>query len=132
MDQERKKLLVFGYGLAVICAFVGIRLWVKHGPGPVQIIWLAAGLLFFVFSLFKVEWIKPFYRWWMQAAGVIGHCVTVGILCIIYYSLFSSVGLILRLLRKDLLDERLQPNRSSYWKKREEGEFNRERLKRQF
>ncbi|MBF0522358.1 MAG: hypothetical protein HQL24_04790 [Candidatus Omnitrophica bacterium] len=118
MNKERKNLLVFGYGLAVILSFIAIRLWIKHGISPIKIILLILAGIFFFISLIKVELIKPFYKKWMVVAETIGNIITHAIFIIIFTFIFSPVGIILRILKKDPLQEKIDIKAKSYWKKK--------------
>ena len=54
----------------------------------------------------------------MKVAHFIGATITGLILSLMFYVIFGIVGIILRILRKDLLNERLEPEAQSYWIKR--------------
>lgn len=112
---EKKQLRVFGYGLAVILAFIGYRVWAKHGWIPAHaFLGLASAVLVLLTSL-RLAALKPFYIQWMKVAHGIGIIITGIILAVFFYLVFGIVGIILRLLRKDLLDRRIEPGRHSYW-----------------
>lgn len=123
MEQERKQLVVFGYGLAVISGIMAWRLSVK-GAGNIIVfilIGIACGLA--AVTAVDASRLKPFYKKWMAAAHVIGTLVTSVILVIIFYGMFGLIGIVLRLLKKDLLDRRIEPDAASYWHVREPREF---------
>lgn len=58
------------------------------------------------------------YRYWMRFAHLLGWVNTRIILTLFYGILFVPLGLILKLLRKDLLDQSFH-DQESYWTKRE-------------
>ncbi|MFA5261819.1 MAG: hypothetical protein WC450_11390 [Candidatus Omnitrophota bacterium] len=132
MDQERKKLLVFGYGLAVILSLAGLRWGYKGGFGPEHaVLFLAAGLLA------GVTWLAPhrlsgFYRHWMAGTRLVGAVVSTVILAVMFYAVFGSVGCILRLLRKDPLERAICAGKPSYWNRRPDVTPGQEEYKRQF
>ena len=70
------------------------------------------------------------------ADGIVAHFIgkiVFGILLsILFYFIFGITGIVLRLLRKDLLDEKLESERKSYWIKRKVEEFNKESYEKQF
>ena len=132
MNENKKKVLVFGYGLGFIAAFFALRLWVKHGwlvfPGGL----LLAGLVLVVMSARDWQSVVPFYRRWMAVARVIGGIVSALVLTLLFYFVFAPAGIILRLLRKDILRKDIRPVNDSYWQKRPRAEFSREDYLRQF
>ena len=115
MDQQRKNLLVFGYGFAIILAFIGFRIWRHHGWGASHAVLgtLIAGLI--GVTALKTDALLSIYKPWMKVAGAIGHVMTIVILSVLFYCIFGVVGIILRLLRKDILDRTIDVNRKSYW-----------------
>lgn len=132
MNKERKNLLVFGYGLAIILAFIGWRNSAHHGMGILPIIlWSFAGL-FTVVSLVNVELLKPFYKKWMIGAHFIGNIISAIILSFMFYAVFGIVGIILRVMKKDLMDRKIDKNSKSYWIFREPKPFEKEAYTRQF
>jgi hypothetical protein len=68
----------------------------------------------------------------MAVAHFIGNIITGIILSVLFYFVFGIAGLILRLLKKDLLDRRLDPGAASYWVKRPKVTFNQEQYTRQY
>ena len=80
----------------------------------------------------KVELLKPVYNIWMPAAHFIGSVISGIILSVVFYVTFGISGIILRLLRKDLLDQKICINKESYWTRKDEGVFDKERYTKQF
>lgn len=132
MEKEKRNLLVFGYGLVVIGLFFAWRLWAKHGLGPAVWIWGTIALAALILTLFNLPALKKVYTVWMKGAGVIGHTVTTVVLTLLFYVVFGIAGIVLRLMGKDLLDQRIEPDRVSYWNPRPAKDFDAESYKRQF
>jgi hypothetical protein len=118
MNKERKNLLVFGYGLALILGIIAARIWMTKGLNPLigALLVLAAGLA--VATAINILWIKPIYTGWMAVVRPIGHAMSLIILTGLFYGVFGVVGIILRLLKKDLLKETIDPGAQTYWIKR--------------
>lgn len=133
MDKkEQKNLRVFGYGLSLIIAFIVVRLGFQHGfsLGKVMVL-ILAGLLVLM-TLLQLPAIKPFYQIWMKAARFIGEVVNFVFLSMMFYLFFGTAGIILRILRKDLLDEKIDKSAVTYWKTVRSGPFDRESYRKQF
>jgi hypothetical protein len=58
----------------------------------------------------------------MSLAIVMGAFVSRFLLCLVFYLVVTPIGLIMRLLKKDLLDMKLG-DRDSYWQERPEEEY---------
>lgn len=132
MHKEQKNLLVFGYGWAVILMVVALRLWMKYGISAFKIVLLTLALLFLLASVWRVQLLKPVYKIWMAVGHKVSFAISTVILGILFYTLFSITGLILRLLRKDLLNRSIQPEVNSYWLVKEFSGDVQESFKRQF
>lgn len=132
MDKEKKNLLVFGYGLALILSVVFVNLWRNHGlqwthavllPGIVTLIFLTA---------FRRDLLKRFYVRWMQVAHAIGTVITGVILSLVFYAVFAPAGILLRLFGKDFLDRKFDTTAPSYWLERQQENFSLKRYTQQF
>ena len=132
MDKEKKNLLVFGYGLAAILLFICWRIWQKHSWLPINNFLLVASLGMFLITRFNQSFLKKIYTKWMMVAHFIGGIVTRIILSLLFYIVFGIVGIVLRVLGKDLLDRTLDRDKTSYWIKKEKVAFNKNRYQQQF
>jgi len=93
-------------------------LGIKQGFGNLAFLFLGVSILMLLATIIKVELLKPVYSQWMKAAHFIGTTITGVMLSLMFYCVFGIVGIVLRLLGKDLLNEKLEPEKSSYWIKR--------------
>ena len=66
--------------------------------------------------------LEPVYIVWMRFASILGWINTRIILVIIFYLVFTPLGLLIRLFRIDLLERGNKLD--SYWKKKEKTGFN--------
>ena len=101
------------------------------GPGFFALLLLGVSAVILALTIMNVERLRPLYNLWMRAAQVVGMVVSGLILSLLFFLVFGFVGLVLRLLRKDLLDQRLEPGKKSYWIRRTYV-FDKENYKRQF
>lgn len=76
--------------------------------------------------------LKYVYIAWMRLAFILGWVNTRLLLCLIFYIIFSLVGLLMRLLRIDLLERKLNRSCDSYWKLKEAKKFAPADYERQF
>jgi len=84
-------------------------------------IWaLITSIIFILISLVIPLALSRFYTLWVRFGEFTGKLISKIILLLLFYTLFTSVALILKVLGKDLLHKRLDSNTSSYWKDREQ------------
>jgi len=88
--------------------------------------------VFFVVSAADVYALKPVYKKWMIGAHFIGNVISTIVLSVFFYFVFGIVGIVLRIIRKDLLDQKIDYNRDSYWIEREQKLFNKKSYHNQF
>lgn len=130
--KERKNLLVFGYGLAVILSFVGIRLGFKFAWSFWPYFLMGLAIFFVCLTKYRLDLLKLFYTQWMKVAHLIGDLITGVILSLLFFIVFGSVGIVLRIIKKDLLDRSIEPDRKSYWINRNPEKFDKKNYLRQF
>ena len=128
----KKQLLVFGCGLSVILSFICYRLFVKHGWGISNWILISAAIGFLFITVVNCQWLKPVYTRWMWAAQKIGYVTTTVIMIALFCSVFIPVGILLRILKKDLLNRSINPSAVSYWNIRKQGAVDSKQYTQQF
>ena len=115
MDKEQKNLRVFGYGWALILTVAGLRLWMKDGAGVSTLVLWTAALGFLFVTVWRIGLLKPVYKIWMAAGHKVSFVGSTIVLGVLFYTVFSVAGLLLRLLRKDLLNRSWERQAGSYW-----------------
>lgn len=75
---------------------------------------------------------KSLYKFWMKIVFVLSWVNTRVLLFLIFYLILTPTGLILKLLRKDLLEQRISKTEKSYWKIKDKNEFGAASYEKQF
>lgn len=132
MNKEKRQLKVFGYGLAIILMIIFIRLNHLSDPGIPSFFIGSAAIILSVITVFKWKWLLPVYDRWMKVAHFIGTLMTGLILAVFFYLVFGLVGIILRVLQKDLLGCAIDRDADSYWAKKDSPAPDLERYLKQF
>lgn len=132
MNNEKKNLVVFGYGLAVILGFISFKIWHDYGWAVAHIVLFVCISALVIVTALRYKLLKPLYVQWMKVAHFIGNIITSLILSVLFYFVFGIIGIILRLLKKDLLGQRMDYAADSYWIKKEQIDFDQSHYTRQF
>jgi len=115
-DRKTKstaELRRFGLLMAVPLAIIGaLLLWKGRFLGPYVTV-LAA--LFLVTGVAAPILLRPVERIWMSFARVISVVMTHILLTLTFFVVITPVGIILRLLGKDVLQRRFEAGKPSYW-----------------
>lgn len=110
-----RNLRAFGLGLAALLGLFGWLSWRKAGAA-FPYLW-GAGSLAAVLALAAPRALAPVYRPWMRLAAALGAVNTFLLMGAVFYLVITPSALLLRLLGKELLEERFRDG--SYWKDKE-------------
>ena len=97
--------------------FGGLALWQGLVRGQTGLATLCAVLALTIgpLGLIRPGWIRPIYVGWMILAFPIGWTVSQVMLALMFYGLFTPIGLLFRLLGRDPLHRARRPGVESYW-----------------
>lgn len=125
-----KELRDFGLLVGGVIAVLGaLAFWFGRPAAPYL---LSVGAALVMGGIAAPSVLRPLHKVWMSMALVMGFVMTRVILSVLFYVVFTAIGLLMRLFGKKLLDLRYKDGRDSYWHVRDTAEFDREHYKRQF
>lgn len=114
IKSGKKELCEFGLTIGIILVILGlIALW-RHKNFYGYL--LATGVLFIGLGLTVSQMLKPIQKIWMGISVIIGFFVSRLILSILFYAVLTPIGLAMRIFGKDVLDQRIEKDKISYWK----------------
>ena len=114
IESTKKKLREFGFLVGGVMCVLGILLW-RRGRGSFPY-FLVPGIFLVITGALIPSILKPIQKVWMTFAILMGWVMTRVLLSVLFYLTLTPLGFILRLTGKDLLDQRLDPKKNSYWK----------------
>ena len=120
------------FAITMSIAFLAITVFILLKDRHIFSSTLAISAVFFGLAFSRPGLLKPVYICWMSLAFVLGWINTRLILCVMFYLVFTPIGLIMRVFRIDLLDRKIEKNKESYWKDKEKKEFSPLDYQRQF
>ena len=116
LDPPTRVLRVFGWGALV--AFGGLAIAGRTLLGfPDGLVGVFAGLALVsaLFSLMRPSLNRPLYVVLSVVAYPIGLVMSYVVLGILFYGIFTPVGLLFRLIGRDALRKRIDPRVETYW-----------------
>lgn len=116
IESSEKKLREFGFVVGGVLCALGVLLWWR-GRGTYPYFFLP-GMVLVVMGAVLPRALKPFQKAWMTLAILMGWVMTRVLLSALFYLALTPIGWILRLTGKDLLDQKIEPEKQSYWKVR--------------
>jgi hypothetical protein len=80
---------------------------------------LALAALTALVTLIRAQWLAPLNRAWMKFGELLHHVVSPVVLGLMFYGIFTPVGVVMRLAGRDAMKRRFEPQAPSYWVKRD-------------
>lgn len=125
MNKELRK---FGFSLGLGLNILGCIMFYRHKG---HFIWFSSmGSLALVFAILFPALLAPLKKLLDKLIFVISWVTGVISLLIVFYLIFTPIGVLLKILGKDLLSEKIDKKTSSYWVKRKNIIFSKESYER--
>ena len=113
IKTTKKEIRNFGIIIGPILLIIGaILLWKNNINYP---IFMIIGIILLVSGLVIPIILKPIYFLWMIFATILGWIMTRVILSLLFYTIFTPIGLIPRVFGKQFLELRWDKSKESYW-----------------
>jgi len=130
-EPTKKQITVFVFGLDIICLLFMRKAIIHDNILIAYSLGIFITVLTFMFFI-KRKFVIQFYHHWMKVVGCIGMTITSIIMIFLFYLIFAPVGLFIKLMGKDLLNSKLNPEASSYWIDKHQKPFNKEDYEKQY
>ena len=130
IKSEKSDVKKFGITVGVILMIIGgILFWKEKESFQ---IFLTFGAVLSALGFVIPNILKPIYWIWMIFATILGWIMTRVFLSLLFYLVFTPIGLISRLIGKKFLVLNWNKTDSTYWNYRSNGVFEKERYEKQF
>lgn len=107
----------FGWTFTGFFILAGVYgLW-RGGAHSLPMLALAAVMA--LVTLTRAAWLTPLNRAWMKLGDLLGRVVSPVVLGVIFFAIFTPVGLLMRAFGRDAMCRRFEPARPSYWVERD-------------
>ena len=114
MDDKIKLGSNRSFGIVFFVVFLLIALYPLIFNGEIRIWPLIVSLIFLVLGLINSKFLNPLNKLWFKFGLFLGKIITPIIMGIIFFLVVTPIGLIMKVLRKDLLNLRYNKNKT-YW-----------------
>lgn len=111
--KELKEFRKFGITIGIFLLIIGSIFWLKSIESYNYLLTIGGCIL--GFGLLIPIILRPIFIIWMSFAAVMGFVMTRVILSLIFYLIFSPVSITLKIIGKELLQEKIDPGLKSYW-----------------
>jgi len=113
MPQTALSNKKFGFSFAVIFLVLGV--WLVYTDAHYSMwLFILSGLTFLI-AAFKSDWLSVLNKKWMAFGFFLQKHLNPVFMGIIYLSVFTFVGLIIRIFKRNYLGLKMEPKTDSYW-----------------
>ncbi len=116
------------FGILFFIVFLLIAIWPVLESGSVRLWSILISLVFFILGIINSKILTPLKKGWIKLGEILGKFIAPIVMGFVYFIIITPIGILMRLLGKDLLNVKYNKNKS-YWIKRTK---NINTMKRQF
>ena len=130
IKSEKSDLQKFGFIIGIVLLIIsGFLFWKEKESFQILLFF---GVTLFILGIAIPFILKPIYWVWMIFAIILGWFMTRVILSLLFYVVFTSIGLTLRFFGKQFLELRWDKSKESYWNFRTNEHLKKENYEKQF
>ena len=107
------------FGLVFFVVFLIVALWPLKYEEDIRLWSLALSIIFFILGILNSKLLTPLNKLWFKFGIFLGVIVSPIIMGIVYFLVVTPIGILMRILGKDLLKTSKVKNTSTYWIKRD-------------
>ena len=120
-NPSKKELAWFGLLFLLFFGIVGgLITWRFDGLNVAIVLWSVAGVITAAYYLVP-PMRRTLYLGWMYAVYPLGWLMSHLLLGLIYYVMFTAVGMIMRLIRRDPMHRKFDRAATTYWTEHDPG-----------
>ena len=102
------------FGIVFFIVFLLIAIYPLINGDELRLWFLSISIIFLFLGLINSRILNPFNKLWFKFGILLGKIVSPLVMGIIFFLVVTPIGLLMRLLNKDLLNLRFN-NNGSYW-----------------
>jgi len=117
------------FGFLFFIVFLAISLWPLISQEDLRLWALILSLIFLILGILNSKILTPLNKLWIKFGILLGNIVSPVVMGVVFFIVVTPIGLIMRLLGKDLLRVNKNESTFTYWIDREKKT---DTMKRQF
>lgn len=105
------------FGIVFFVVFLAIGLYPLLDQNQIKIWSILISLMFLFFGLLNSKLLSPFNRIWTKFGFLLGNLISPIIMGMIFFIVVTPIGIIMKILKKDLINLK-KKDVNSYWVKK--------------
>ena len=103
------------FGIVFFFVFLIISLWPLINENPLRVWSIYVAIIFLILGLINSNLLKPLNTLWFKFGKLLGSIVAPIIMGIVFFVVITPTGLIMKIIGKDLLNNKYNNKNKSYW-----------------
>ena len=107
------------FGLVFFIVFLIVSIWPLTYDEPVRILSAIISSVFLILGLMNSKLLTPLNKLWFKFGMILGAIVSPVVLGVVFFLVVTPIGLIMKIMGKDLLNKKYDKKKKTYWIKRD-------------
>ena len=112
IGSNRSFVLVF------FVVFLIIGLWPLKNGSSINFWLIGISIIFLVLGLMNSKFLNPLNKLWFKFGIMLGAIIAPIVMSIVYFLVVTPIGLLMKIIGKDLLNIKYDKSKKTYWIKR--------------
>ena len=108
------------FGIVFFFVFLIISLWPLINENPLRVWSIYVAIIFLILGLMNSKFLAPLNILWFKFGELLGSIVAPIVMGIVFFVVITPIGLFMKMIGKDLLNDKYNNKNKSYWINREE------------
>ena len=107
------------FGLVFFIVFLIVSIWPLTYDEPVRIWTAIMSSVFLILGLMNSKLLTPLNKLWFKFGMILGAIVSPVVMGVVFFLVVTPIGLIMKIMGKDLLNKKYDKKKRTYWIKRD-------------
>ena len=117
--MKKKKNTNRSFGIVCFIVFSIISIWPVLSGGELRLWSFIVAIIFLIMGITKSRFLTPLNIAWIKFGELLGVIISPLIMGLVYFLVLLPIGILMRVLGKDLLSLKFNKNIETYWNKKE-------------
>jgi hypothetical protein len=117
--MKKKKDTNRSFGILFFIVFSIISIWPILSGGELRVWSFIVAIIFLIMGITKSRFLTPLNIAWIKFGEFLGVIISPLIMGLVYFLVLLPIGILMRVLGKDLLSLKFNKNIETYWNKKE-------------
>ena len=107
------------FGIVFFVVFLILGLWPLTYGDQIKIWFTIISLVFLILGLINSKLLTPLNKLWFKFGIILGAIIAPIVMGIVFFLVLTPIGLVMKIMGKDLLSKKYDKKKRTYWIKRD-------------